>query len=239
MIAVDPRRRAELAEALAAVHTRIDAAAVAAGRAPEELTLLAVTKFFPAADAAALAGLGVHDLAESRDPEAGDKAAALAEAGEQVRWHFVGQLQTNKAGRVARYADVVHSVDRPRLVDALDAGADRAGRELDVLLQVALGGPDAERRGGADPDDVLGLAQHVAQSQHLRLRGLMAVAPRGQDPAPAFERLARLGERLRTEHPDATWLSAGMSGDLEQAVAHGATHLRIGSAILGARPPAR
>lgn len=242
MSALDPTgaRRQEIADALGGVQERIAAACSAAGRPREEVTLVAVTKYFPASDAAALVRLGVQDLGESRDPEAGEKAAALGEVPglASPTWHFVGQLQTNKANRVARYADVVHSVDRDRLVRALSHGAELAGRTLGVLVQVNLGGPDADRRGGVEPDAVAALADAVAASPGLVLRGLMAVAPRGQDPAPAFERLARTGERLRADHPGASWLSAGMSGDLEAAVAHGATHLRIGSAILGARPAA-
>lgn len=237
--AVAPQRAQELSDALDAVRGRVRAACAAAGRREEDVHLLAVTKFFPAADAAELVRLGVRDLAESRDQEAGPKAEALAHLPEPPRWHFVGQLQSNKAGHVARYADVVHSVDRARLVTALDAGAQRAGRVLDVLLQVNLGGPDAGRRGGAEPGDLAALADRVAQAEALRLRGLMAVAPRDADPRPAFEHLASLHDALTREHPDAGWLSAGMSGDLEEAVAAGATHLRVGSAILGARPAAR
>jgi hypothetical protein len=182
----------------------------------------------------------VREVGESRDQEAGPKAAALA--GQDLRWHFVGQLQRNKARSVARYADVVHCVDRTRLVPALDAGAADAQRELDVLVQVDLGGSSHDPgapRGGAAPQDTRDVAAAVVAAPQLRLRGLMAVAPRGEDPAVAFDRLAALSARLRAEHPDATWLSAGMSADLEQAVAAGATHLRVGSAVLGSRPPLR
>jgi PLP dependent protein len=233
-------RTAELAEALARVEERVATACAASGRPRAEITLVVVTKTFPAADAVRLAGLGVHDLAENRDQEAAPKAAEVAAAGADVRWHFVGQLQRNKARSVTRYADVVHSVDREPLVTALDRAATEAGRDLDVLLQVHLGGT-AERpgasRGGAAPPDVRALADAVAGTSALRLRGLMAVAPREADPAEAFARLAALAADLRDAHPGATWLSAGMSGDLEQAVAAGATHLRVGSAVLGSRPP--
>jgi len=236
----DDARTAELAASLARVEDRVRAACAASGRQRADVTLVVVTKTFPAADAVRLAGLGVHELAENRDQEAGPKAAEVAAAGVDVRWHFVGQLQRNKARSVARYADVVHSVDRPGLVTALDRGASAAGRELDVLLQVDLGGGAARPgapRGGAFPDDVPELAEAVTGSASLRLRGLMAVAPRDEDPAQAFSRLAALAADLRHAHPEATWLSAGMSGDLEQAVAAGATHLRVGSAVLGSRPP--
>ena len=236
----DDSRTAELADALARVEERVQAACQAAGRRRADVTLIVVTKTFPAEDAVRLAGLGVLELGESRDQEAAPKACEVAEAGADVRWHFIGQLQRNKARSVARYAQVVHSVDRPALVAALDRAAHDAGRRLDALVQVDLGGT-ADRphapRGGAAPADAAALADAVAASGALRLRGLMAVAPLGEDPAAAFERLAGLAADLRRWHPDATWLSAGMSGDLEQAVAAGATHLRVGSAVLGSRPP--
>jgi pyridoxal phosphate enzyme (YggS family) len=233
-------RTAELAAALARVEDRVASACAGAGRSRADLTLIVVTKTFPAADAVRLAGLGVRDLAENRDQEAGPKAAEVAAAGVDVRWHFVGQLQRNKARSVARYAHAVHSVDRASLVTALDRAAADEGRILDALLQVDLGGT-AERpgtsRGGAAPAELAGLADAVAAASGLRLRGLMAVAPREADPAEAFARLAALASDLRRAHPEATWLSAGMSGDLEQAVAAGATHLRVGSAVLGSRAP--
>ena len=236
----DDPRTAELAGALARVEKRVRAACDASGRDRADVTLVVVTKTFPAADALRLAGLGVRELAENRDQEAAPKAAEVDRAGADVRWHFVGQLQRNKARSVARYAQVVHSVDREPLARALDRAAAEAGRRLDALVQVDLGGT-ADRpgaaRGGAAPSDVAPLADLVAASEGLRLRGLMAVAPRGEDPAAAFERLATLAADLRRSHPEATWLSAGMSGDLEQAVAAGATHLRVGSAVLGSRPP--
>ncbi len=232
-------RHAELAEGLASVHARVATAATEAGRDPDLVTVVVVTKTFPATDVRVLHDLGVRDVGENRDQEAAAKAAACADLTD-LRWHFVGQLQSNKASSVARYAAVVHSVDRARLVPALDGGAHRAGRELDVLVQVDL---DEQAhpvgRGGADATDLLALADAVTATESLRLRGVMAVAPLGQDPTPAFARLARLAAELRSVHPAATWVSAGMSEDLEQAVAAGATHVRVGSAILGRRPPLR
>lgn len=222
-------RREELAHNLADVQERIAAACRAAGRARSEVTLVAVTKTWPASDALLLRELGVTELAENRDQEAREKAAQVP----GVRWHFVGSLQTNKARSVASYAQVVESVDRAVLVDALSAGAVRAGRELDVLLQVSLDGDPA--RGGALPADLGALADQVSSAPGLTLRGLMAVAPLGADPAEAFARLHALHLRLRTAHPAATVLSAGMSGDLEAAVAAGATHVRVGTAVLGPR----
>lgn len=225
-------RADELADRLAAMRARVGRACAAASRDPAEITVVVVTKTFPASDVRLLAGLGVREIGESRDQEAAPKAAECADLG--VRWHFVGQLQTNKARSVVGYASVVHSVDRPRLVTALDRAADEAGRGLDCLVQVSL--DERPDRGGAAVGDVLPLADRIAGSGSLRLAGVMAVAPLGADPGPAFERLRGVAERVRAAHPEARWISAGMSGDLEAAVAWGATHLRVGSAILGDRP---
>ncbi|MEV5825430.1 YggS family pyridoxal phosphate-dependent enzyme [Spirillospora sp. NPDC052242] len=227
-------RRAELAGGLAAVRARIAAACAAAGRAEHEITLIAVTKTFPASDVRLLAGLGLTEVGENRDQEARPKAADCADL--PLTWHFVGSLQTNKARAVAGYADVVHSVDRARLVRALSDAADRAGRTLRCLVQVSL--DEAERRegrGGAAPEDVPGLADAIAGAPGLELGGVMAVAPLGADPLPAFARLAEVAAGVRRNHPGASIVSAGMSGDLEQAIACGATHLRIGTALLGGR----
>ncbi|MEK4240423.1 YggS family pyridoxal phosphate-dependent enzyme [Janibacter sp. FSL W8-0316] len=230
-------RREELAERLATVEGRIAAACEAAGRSRDEVHLVVVTKFFPRSDVDLLAELGMRDLGENREQEA---AAKLADGGPPpgVRTHFIGQLQSNKAGAVTRWADVVQSVDRPKLVGALARGAEAAGREVTALVQVDLDPAGDSRRGGAAPEDVPALADAIASSS-LRLGGLMAVAPLGADPEPAFARLAALADALRADHPEATWVSAGMSGDLEAAVRHGATHLRVGTAILGDRPSHR
>ncbi|MBZ5733353.1 YggS family pyridoxal phosphate-dependent enzyme [Nocardioides sp. TRM66260-LWL] len=233
-------RAEELASRLDAVRGRIARAAEAAGRRPDDVGLVVVTKFFPASDVAALHALGVREVGENRHQEAEAKAAELADlAAAGLRWHFIGGLQSNKAAAVARYADVVESVDRAKLVAPLGRGARERGAEVDVLVQVSLDPPGRDQRAGADPDDVPALADLVAAEDGLRLRGLMAVAPLGEDPAAAFARLAAVHERLLADHPGAVRLSAGMSGDLEQAVAHGATHVRVGSAILGPRPEVR
>ncbi|WEV78656.1 YggS family pyridoxal phosphate-dependent enzyme [Janibacter cremeus] len=231
-------RRDELAQGLAAVEERISRACTEAGRPREDVHLVVVTKFFPRTDLDLLASLGVTDIGENREQEA---AAKLAEGGPPpgVRTHYIGQLQSKKANAVTRWADVVQSVDRPKIVAALARGAGNAGRELTVLIQVDLDPDPAEHRGGAQPADVPALADEVAASDSLRLGGLMAVAPLGGDPDEAFARLAALSEHLREDHPEADWISAGMSGDLEAAVRHGATHLRVGTAILGTRPPQR
>jgi PLP dependent protein len=226
------RRQAELGQGLTEVDERIAHACSAAGRPREQVHLIVVTKTFPASDVRLLAGLGVRDVGESRDQEARGKAEECADL--DLTWHFVGRLQSNKARSVASYAAVVHSVDRPALLRPLSAGAQSAGRRVGVLAQVSLDGDPA--RGGVPLADLAPLADAVAGADALDLLGLMAVAPLGAEPVAAFERLAEAGESLRAAHPEATWVSAGMSGDLEEAVMAGATHLRVGSAILGSRP---
>ncbi|PZA19392.1 YggS family pyridoxal phosphate-dependent enzyme [Modestobacter versicolor] len=226
-----------MAENLREVRRRIDAAARAAGRDPAEVRLLAVSKTWPAEAVRVLAGLGQRDFAENRVQELSGKAAALADLPD-LRWHLVGQLQRNKAAVVVRLGATVHSVDRASLVEALSRAAEREQREIGVFVQVDLGGPEGEigARGGAEPADAPALADAVAAAPGLELRGLMAVAPRGADPAPAFARLAQLSARVRADHPGASGTSAGMSGDLEAAVAAGATVVRVGTALFGARP---
>jgi len=259
-------RRAQLAANLEEVRGRIARACTAVGRDPSSVTLVAITKTYPASDVELLASLGVTDVGENKDQEAAAKAAAVS-AG--LRWHFVGQLQRNKAKSVVRYADVVESVDSLRLVAALSkAAVDHRSSTLDVLIQVSLDGDPS--RGGAvaslsvpslrsvstsspsavnhassdisdfpeevDPErDLWRVADAVASAEGLRLAGVMAVAPIGWDPERAFEELSRTVERLRAVHPGAEVVSAGMSGDLEAAIKHGATHVRIGSSLLGMR----
>ncbi|WP_309649391.1 YggS family pyridoxal phosphate-dependent enzyme [Nocardioides sp.] len=227
-------RSDELAANLATVRDRIARACGEADRAPGEVELVVVTKFFPASDVRVLADLGVTDVGENRHQEAEAKAAECADLG--LRWHFIGGLQSNKAAAVARYADVVESVDRSKLVAGLDRGAAERGRHVEVLVQVSLDEPGAEHRAGVDPAALGDLVGVVAGAEHLVLRGLMAVAPLGADPAAAFARLAALRADVLQQAPEATWLSAGMSGDLEHAVQAGATHVRVGSAVLGSRP---
>jgi pyridoxal phosphate enzyme (YggS family) len=200
------------------------------------VTLIAVTKTFPGSDIRELVHLDVRDIGENRDQEASGKAAELADV--DVRWHFVGSLQSNKAGSVSSYAFAVHSVDRPRLVAALSSARGRlagARPPLEVFVQVSLDGDP--HRGGAPAAEVSALCDAVAGADSLRLAGVMAVAPLGGDPAAAFDRLATVAAEVREHHPAATGISAGMSGDLEAAVAAGATHLRIGTALLGGRRP--
>lgn len=226
----DPRT-GQLRERLEAVEKRVSAACAAAGRRREDVRIVAVTKKFPVTDVAALAGLGMRDFGESTDAEASGKAAALP----GLRWHFVGRLQRNKCRSVAAYADVVHSVDRPEVARALEAGARRAEREVEVMMQVSLDGDPG--RGGARPADVPAVAEACAAALHLRLAGVMAMAPLHVPPDEAFGRLAEIVARLVPAHPELTSISAGMSADFEIALRHGATHLRLGTALLGHRTP--
>lgn len=235
----EDRRQAELVTALGAVRARIADACVSAGRDPQEVTLVAVTKTYPAADIVTLARLGVQDIGEARDQEARAKLAELADGPYPttgLRWHLIGRLQTNKARSVVGYAHAVHSVDRPKLARALaDAAAGTRDHPLDVFVQVSLDG-DPER-GGVAIADVAALADTVAERTELRLRGLMAVPPIGSDADEQFALLAEIADRVRADHPEADAMSAGMSDDLEAAVRHGSTHVRVGSALLGRRPP--
>jgi uncharacterized pyridoxal phosphate-containing UPF0001 family protein len=261
---VTDRRLAELAAALERTRARISAACAAAGRDASELTLIAVTKTYPASDVLALASLGVTDFGENRDQEAAPKAAevtaAFAAAGlaappgpgvaappapadGPVRWHFIGQLQTNKARSVAGYADAVHSVDRIRLVRALGTAARAVGRTPACLVQVSLDPADSgpsDERGGVPPARLAEVAEAIEAEPGLTLGGLMAVAPLAMDPVRAFAPLRGLSAVICSVNPSAIVISAGMTADLEAAVASGATHLRIGTALLGdRRPPVR
>lgn len=239
MTHADPARVEQVRANLAAARARIEAACAKADRSPDELTLVAVTKNHPAADVRILSGLGIADVGENRDQEAAPKAEQTADL--DLTWHFVGQLQTNKARSVASYADVVHSVDRAKLVRALGDRAAAAERRLTCLVQVNLDedsragvlGP----RGGVDPDDALALAARIDEHEALSLGGVMAVAPRGGDPSAAFTRLHGVASVIRDRYPRATVISAGMSADLEAAIERGATHLRLGTALLGNREP--
>ena len=229
----DSHRLAELAANLDEVRQRILSACASARRDPATVKLIAVTKTWPASDVRLLSALGITDIGENRDTEAAPKAAACADL--ELTWHFIGQLQTNKAASVARYASFVHSVDRLRLVRALGNAARRAERELSCLIEVSLDGDPA--RGGALAADVPALAEAIETESGLVLAGVMAIAPLSADPAKAFAGLLDSAAVVRAVRPAATMISAGMSGDLEAAVAVGATHLRIGTALLGVRGP--
>ncbi|CAL4859461.1 YggS family pyridoxal phosphate-dependent enzyme [Microbacterium sp. MM2322] len=225
----------DLGSRLADIDARISDAARSAGRDATTITRIVVTKFHPVELVQDLADLGVTDVGENRQQELSSKRETYA--GRPLRWHFIGQAQTNKARAVRRDADAVHSLDRARLADSLHTARreDDESDILDVLIQVNL--TDDPGRGGVEPSGIVELAEHVAAScPSLRLRGVMAVAPLDEEPAPAFARLADYAGLVRGVVPDAEWISAGMTGDFAEAIAAGATHLRIGSAITGPRP---
>ena len=225
-------RKDELAFNLAQVQARIRNACEDAQRTPEEIELIVVTKTYPASDVVLLAELGVRHVGENRHPEAGRKKQEAAQ--DNLIWHFIGGLQSNKAAAVARYADVVHSVDRAKLLPGLSRGAGEANHILECLIEVRL--DDSEGRAGAAAGEVMDLASQIEDAEHLVLGGMMGVAPLGENPAPAFATLAALACDLEDRFSRPMAISAGMSDDLEIAIAHGATRLRIGRAILGERP---
>lgn len=231
-------RREELARGLHDVRRRVAEAATVAGRCPDGVTIVVVTKTWPSSDVRLLYDLGVRDFGENRSQEAERKAGELADL--SIRWHFVGQVQSNKAPRIAGYASLVHSVDSARVAGRLNSGAERFDRHLDCLVQVSLDPEEnSAGRGGVRPEGVEHIAAVITAASRLRLAGVMGVAPLHQDPEPAYRRLAQVADKLRLQHPSADVLSAGMSQDFEAAIRAGATHVRVGTAILGARPPNR
>lgn len=219
-----------LAERLDSVRSAVADAAAEAGRDVADITTVVVTKFHPASLVRELADLGVTQVGENRHQDAAPKAAQLTDL--DLTWHFVGQLQSNKVRAVLGYASVIQSVDRDSVVGAIAA----VGSPVDVFLQLNL--TDDPNRGGVGEAGLNALAERVLEHPSLRLRGLMAVAPLGQDARSAFERVRLTSERLRRIAPDASALSMGMSGDFREAILEGATHLRIGTAITGKRPDA-
>lgn len=239
--ATEDARRGQIEHGLVQVRTRIEDACRAHGRDPRSVRLVVVTKTFPASDVALLAGLGCSDVAENRDQEARAKAADLAarpgagKLADGLRWHMIGQLQRNKARSVARWADVVESVDRPEIAQALSEAATAQGRTLQILIQACLDPVPVPGRGGVLPKDAQALAETCHELPGLALVGVMGVAPHPGDPDRAFATLARLREELARSDPAITQMSAGMSDDLEQAIAHGATQVRVGGAVLGNR----
>jgi pyridoxal phosphate enzyme (YggS family) len=219
------------------INSRIAEACSGSKRNISEITLIAVTKTYPASDVDLLKQLGIENVGENKDQEAVGK---ISQVKEKFSWHFIGQLQSNKAKSVVTYADLIHSVDRLSLAKELQKSASAIAKKQKVLIQVDLdqSGPDPSR-GGVWPADLAGLAQFISQSENLELAGLMSVAPLGENPLEAFQRLAQLRSDFLKNYPNAVILSAGMSEDLEAAIEHGATHLRIGSALLGERPKIR
>lgn len=227
-------RLSEIQSNLEIIQSRIESACTVAGRDISEITLIAVTKTYPASDVDLLIQLGIENVGENRDQEA---SAKKLEVKSKFKWHFIGQLQSNKAKSVVNYADLIHSVDRWSLAKEIQKSAQGKDKVQQVLIQVDLdqSGPDPTR-GGIWPAELRELAQLINQASHLELKGLMSVAPLGEKPELAFARLKEIRVDFLKENPGAQILSAGMSDDLESAILHGATHLRIGSALLGERP---
>lgn len=212
-----------------AVRDEINAECERNGRAPESVTLVVVTKFHPVSLIEELWDAGARDFGESRHQDAVIKAAALE--GKDFTWHFVGQVQSNKARAIAKYADVIHSLDRVSVVEALRTSENRVDGFIELNLT-----PDPERGGVANPDEMLALAELISSTDTIELRGVMAVAPLEESPAAAFERVAAWSAALTQEFPNANQVSTGMSADWKEAVAAGATHVRIGTSITGKRP---
>ena len=226
-------RRLELQTNLQEVEREISDACIAANRNRSDVTLIAVTKTWPASDVDLLAGLGITDVGENRDQEAKPKHEEVL--AKTLTWHAIGQLQTNKAKSVAAWADVVHSVDRTDLVAALTKAVTGRERPLSVLIQANLDPNPTENRGGALPNELLNLAELISQSNGLHLQGIMGVAPLAGNDDLAFSKLQGFASEIQDSFPEANWISAGMSGDFATALKYGATHLRIGSSILGNR----
>ena len=219
-------RRDEITRNLQEVKERISSAAKSAGRDPAEIQLIVVTKTFPISDIEILRELGESNFGENRDQEAGPKAEAIS-----ATWHFQGQIQSNKIKSICQWADVIHSISSEKEILKFA----QSPRKHQVFLQVSLDGQVG--RGGASPADLTQLADLVNQSNNLELLGLMAVAPLGIEPMKAFADLAQINQGFANQYPNSKYLSAGMSGDFEAAIKHGATHVRVGSSILGSRSP--
>ena len=219
-------RKAEIARNLQEVKERIIGAAKSVNRDPNEIELIVVTKTFPISDIEILRELGETNFGENRDQEAGPKAEIIS-----ATWHFQGQIQSNKIKSICQWADVIHSISSEKEILKFA----QSERKHQLFLQVSLDGQ--EGRGGANPADLAQLADLVNESNNLELLGLMAVAPLGVEPDKAFADLAQINQGFAGQFPNSKFLSAGMSGDFEAAIKYGATHIRVGSSILGSRSP--
>ncbi len=224
-------RRDEIAQSLNDVRARVEQATANAGRSPESVTLIAVTKTYPASDVEILFDCGVRDFGENRSAEGAEKSALVT-----GHWHLQGQIQSNKIAAISRWANTVHSLDQLSHVAKFDrAVGEESGKRCEIFIQLSLDGDPT--RAGISGAELLTLGEAVMQAANLDLMGLMVVPPVEADPEAAFAEVAEQAERFRIEFPSATSLSAGMSGDYEIAIAYGATHIRIGSQILGPRTP--
>ena len=228
-------RKSELLSNLTNVQKKVSAAGVRASRAEGEITLIAVTKNFPSSDVELLAEIGISDVGENKDQEAKQK---YKETKSKLVWHFIGQLQSNKVKSVVSYAHYVHSVDRLNLAKEISKQCVAINKEIQVFIQVDLG-EDNQNRGGVAAKSLPLLAAEIETLPKVKLVGLMAVAPLNTVPADAFEKLIEIRAGFLQDHPQARLLSIGMSDDFETAIEFGATHLRIGSLLLGVRPNLR
>jgi len=227
-------RLEEITENVSKVTNQIHEACKKVNRDPGEITLIAVTKTYPSSDVEILATLGIKDVGENKDQEASLK---FEQVKSQLNWHFVGQLQSNKVKSVVSYANLIHSLDRLSLVKEIQKQAQKINKIQSVLIQIDLDeSGDDENRGGVSVADLNSLATQISQSSNLELKGLMSVAPLNSKPEIAFDRLRDIQSQFLRQFPNAQILSAGMSEDFEVAIAYGATHLRIGSGLLGERP---
>jgi pyridoxal phosphate enzyme (YggS family) len=224
----------EISLALAQVEERIARACLRAARSRDDVTLIAVTKTYPYSDVQILQQLGVKNFGENRDGEGAEKSARAHDSFDASRWHYQGEIQSKKIGSISRWADAVHSLDDLAHIQKFDRALDAlGGKTIEVFIQVSLDGNSA--RSGLQSSDVLQACQVVADSSHLQLMGIMTVPPVGSEPEKSFSRIAEISESVKKHFPEAGYLSAGMSGDFDVAIAYGATHIRIGSQILGSR----
>lgn len=227
-------RQEEIFQNYQKIQNRINDACKRSGRNTSEITIIAITKTYPAKDIDLLKNLGIEHVGENKDQEASHK---FQEVTNRFTWHFVGQLQTNKVKSVVQYADFIHSVDRLSLVKEIQKMSQKINKIQKVLIQIDLDdSQDDENRGGVNPANLTELAQEISNCPNLELAGLMSVAPLNMVSKEAFIKLSKIQQEFLKSYPLAKMLSAGMSEDLEEAVSHGATHLRIGSALLGERP---
>jgi pyridoxal phosphate enzyme (YggS family) len=224
-------RKDQILSNLESVKEKISAAAQEAGRAPSEITLIAVTKTFPVSDLEILYELGVRNFGENRDQEAAPKVSALPA---DITWHFQGGIQSNKLKSISNWASVIHSVDKFKYAQMISQFS--VGKTKEIFIQVSLD-TIPQSREGVDPADLMQLAEQIMSLPNLEVKGLMAVAPLDQPTEQAFVRLQQIQQKFIQLYPAASSLSSGMSGDYELAISLGATHVRIGSSILGNRSP--
>ena len=224
-------RKDQILSNLESVKEKISTAAQAAGRSPSEITLIAVTKTFPVSDLEILYELGVRNFGENRDQEAAPKVGVLPA---DITWHFQGGIQSNKLKSISNWASVIHSVDKFKYAQMISQFS--VGKTKEIFIQVSLDTLPQSRE-GVDPADLMQLAEQIMSLPNLEVKGLMAVAPLDQPTEQAFVRLQQIQQKFIQLYPAASSLSSGMSGDYELAISLGATHVRIGSSILGNRSP--